>query len=132
SRGDVTLLRDDDTVAIGEVELRVLATPGHTPEHLSYLVTDDGGGARSPAGLFSGDFVLVGDLGRPDLLELAGGSEGSKEAAARALFHSIRRFAALEDHLQVWPGHGAGSSCGKAIGAVPTSTVGYEKRYNLK
>src|SRR5690606_9626946 len=68
--------------------------------------------------------------GRPDLLETAAGVVGSAEVGARQLYHSMRRFHELPDHLQVWPAHGAGSACGKGLGAVPSSTVGYEKRFN--
>jgi hydroxyacylglutathione hydrolase len=125
-----TLLRDGDRFSVGEVELRAMHTPGHTPEHLCFVVTDRGAGASSPIGLLSGDFLLVGDLGRPDLLEKAAGVAGTREEAARELFASLRRLEGLADHLQVWPAHGAGSSCGKAIGAVPTSTIGYERLYN--
>ncbi len=124
------LVRDGDTFAVGGVELRVLHTPGHTPEHVSYLVTDRGGGATEPMGIVTGDFVFVGDVGRPDLLESAVGRAGAAEPAARQLFRSARRFTELPEWLQVWPAHGAGSACGKALGAVPQSTVGYEKRHN--
>ena len=129
-RGDVTFLRDGDVFSVGNVEVRAAHAPGHTPEHLAFLVTDHGGGADAPMGLLSGDFVFVGDLGRPDLLEAAAGQAGAQEPAARALYASVQRFLELGDHLQVWPAHGAGSACGKALGAVPQSTVGYERRYN--
>ena len=127
---DVTFLRDGDTFRVGNIEIHAVHTPGHTPEHLSYLVTDLGGGATTPIGIATGDFVFVGDLGRPDLLEQAAGLHGVQEPSARTLFASLPRFTGLEEHLQVWPAHGAGSTCGKALGAVPTTTVGYEKRYN--
>ncbi len=127
---DVTWLHDGDTFHVGNVELEVLHTPGHTPEHLSFLVTDRGGGADEPMGLLTGDFVFVGDLGRPDLLESAAQVEGAMEPSARSLHASVQRFLDLPDHLQVWPAHGAGSACGKALGAVPQSTVGYEKQFN--
>ena len=129
-RGDATFLRDGDAFSVGRVEVRAVHTPGHTPEHLAFLVTDHGGGADEPMGLLSGDFVFVGDLGRPDLLEAAAGETGAQEPAARQLYASAQRFLELGDHLQVWPGHGAGSACGKALGAVPQTTVGYERRYN--
>ena len=129
-REDVTFLHDGDTFCVGHIEIRALHSPGHTPEHLAYLVTDVGGGASTPMGLASGDFVFVGDLGRPDLLESAAGQAGAQEPAARALYASVQRFLGLDDALQVWPGHGAGSACGKALGAVPQSTVGYERAYN--
>ncbi|MDX1421387.1 MAG: MBL fold metallo-hydrolase, partial [Rubricoccaceae bacterium] len=127
---DVTFLRDGDTFSVGNIEIRAAHTPGHTPEHLSYLVTDRGGGATTPMGVVTGDFVFVGDLGRPDLLEQAAGMHGVQEPSARQLYASLPTFTALEDHLQVWPAHGAGSACGKALGAVPQTTVGYERRYN--
>ncbi len=124
------LLRDDDTFKVGNIKIDALHTPGHTPEHLSFLVTDLGGGANEPLGIASGDFVFVGDVGRPDLLESAAGQQGAKEPAARLLYQSLQRFKGLPEYLQVWPAHGSGSACGKALGAVPQSTVGYEKRFN--
>ena len=124
------VLRDGDTIRVGQVELRAIHTPGHTPEHLSYAVTDLGAGASEPMGIVTGDFVFVGDLGRPDLLESAAGQAGAAGPAARALHESAARFAELPEFLQVWPAHGAGSACGKALGAVPQSTVGYERRHN--
>lgn len=123
------LLKDGDTWMIGNIRFEALHTPGHTPEHMSYLVTDTAR-ADKPIGLFSGDFVFVGDVGRPDLLEKAAGFAGTAEPAARQLFRSLQRFRALPDYLQIWPAHGAGSACGKALGAVPSSTVGYEKMFN--
>src|SRR5690606_4990179 len=89
-----------------------------------------GGGATGPMGIFTGDFVFVGDVGRPDLLEEAAGMVGTAESGARDMFQSVQRFKQLPDHLIVWPGHGAGSACGKSLGAVPISTVGYEKHFN--
>jgi hydroxyacylglutathione hydrolase len=127
---DAVELEDGQTFRIGNIEFRAIHTPGHTPEHMSYVVTDLGSGASEPMGIATGDFVFVGDLGRPDLLETAAGQEGAKEPAARALAASARDFVKLPDYLQVWPAHGSGSACGKALGAVPQSTVGYEKRFN--
>ncbi len=124
-----TLLHDGDVIRVGNLRLDVLHTPGHTPEHITFVVTDTPR-AAGPMGIVTGDFVFVGDVGRPDLLEKAAGIANTMEAGARTLFHSLERFRALPDHLQVWPGHGAGSACGKALGAVPSSTVGYEKRSN--
>ncbi|MDQ8145905.1 MAG: MBL fold metallo-hydrolase [Gemmatimonadota bacterium] len=123
------LLRDGDRITIGNIHIAVMHTPGHTPEHLSFLVTDTAA-ASEPIGIVTGDFVFVGDVGRPDLLEKAAKVANTMEAGARQLFHSLERFRALPDFVQVWPGHGAGSACGKALGAIPTSTVGYEKRFN--
>ena len=123
------LLRDGDVITVGNIRIAVLHTPGHTPEHLSFLVTDTAA-ASEPIGIVTGDFVFVGDVGRPDLLEKAAKVANTMEAGARQLFHSLERFRTLPDFVQVWPGHGAGSACGKALGAIPTSTVGYEKRFN--
>ncbi len=127
---DSRLLKNGDVIRVGKVKLEVMHTPGHTPEHVSYLLTDEGGGANVPMGIFTGDFVFVGSIGRPDLLETAAGVVGSAESGARQLYHSMRRFRELPDHLQVWPAHGAGSACGKGLGAIPSSTVGYEKLFN--
>jgi len=124
-----TLVRHGDVIKVGNITLDVLHTPGHTPEHLSFVVTDNPAAAGA-MGVLTGDFVFVGDVGRPDLLEKAAGEMHTMEAGARTLFHSLELFRGLPDHLQVWPGHGAGSACGKALGAVPSSTVGYEKRAN--
>lgn len=123
------LLSDGATFHVGRVEVTALHTPGHTPEHLAFLVTD-AAVASEPMGALTGDFVFVGDVGRPDLLERAVLAAGTMEAGARQLFRSLQRFAALPDYLQIWPGHGAGSACGKALGAVPQSTLGYERRFN--
>jgi hydroxyacylglutathione hydrolase len=114
---------------VGNVKVEVLHTPGHTPEHISFMVTDTASTDR-PMGVFTGDFVFVGDVGRPDLLERAAGIAGTMEDGARTLFGSLQRFKTLPDYLQVWPAHGAGSACGKALGAVPSSTLGYERIAN--
>ena len=127
---DATLLADGEMFGIGKIEFRAVHTPGHTPEHVMFVVTDRGGGATEPIGIATGDFVFVGDLGRPDLLESAAGQVGVKEGFARQLHKSAEEFMGQPDFLQVWPAHGAGSACGKALGAVPMSTVGYEKRFN--
>ena len=82
---DHRLLKDGDTFQVGNIELRALHTPGHTPEHISFMVTDRGGGASEPMGIATGDFVFVGDVGRPDLLETAAGQSGAKEPAARRI-----------------------------------------------
>jgi hydroxyacylglutathione hydrolase len=121
-------LRDGDRFAVGRLEVRATHTPGHTPEHLAFVIVDAATGTSEPMGLVSGDFVFVGDLGRPDLLETAAGQTGAMEPSARRLWASAQSFLELPDHLQIWPGHGAGSACGKALGAVPQTTVGYERR----
>lgn len=124
-----TLLRDGGSLEVGAVRLEVLHTPGHTPEHVVFLVTDRANGDR-PMGMVSGDFIFVGDVGRPDLLERAAKVAGSMDQAARELYASLQRVAPLPDYLQIWPGHGAGSACGKALGAVPQTTLGYERLFN--
>ncbi len=126
---EATLLHDGDAFMVGNVRVEILHTPGHTPEHICFVITDTAAADR-PMGVFTGDFVFVGDVGRPDLLERAARVEGTMEEAARQLYGSIQRFKALPDYLQLWPGHGAGSACGKALGAVPQSTLGYERMFN--
>ena len=122
-------LNDDDVITLGNITVKALHTPGHTPEHLSFLITD-GAFADTPGYLLSGDFVFSGDLGRPDLLDEAAGGIDTRFAGAKQLFASLRdKFLTLPDHVQVHPGHGAGSACGKALGAIPSSTVGYERLY---
>jgi len=122
-------LKDGDEIKIGNIKLKVIHTPGHTPEHISFLLTDTPA-SPEPVMIFTGDFIFVGDVGRPDLLEKAAGIEGTMIEGAKQMFQSIQKFKSLPDHLQVWPAHGAGSACGKALGAVPGSTVGYEKLSN--
>jgi hydroxyacylglutathione hydrolase len=123
-------LHDGDEIKVGNITLRALHTPGHTPEHLSFLVTD-GAAAEEPGYVLTGDFVFVGDLGRPDLLDEAAGGKDTRYIGAKQMFQSLReKFLTLPDYVQVWPGHGAGSACGKALGAVPSSTVGYERLFS--
>ncbi len=122
-------LKNGSLIKVGNLTLEVIHTPGHTPESISFLLTDKPA-SLEPVMLFTGDFVFVGDIGRPDLLEKAAGIIGTKEAGAIQMFDSIQKFEGLPDYLQVWPGHGAGSACGKALGAVPSTTVGYEKIRN--
>ncbi len=129
SAAGATLLHDGDSFMVGNLKFDVMHTPGHTPEHLTFLVTDTPATDR-PMGAITGDFIFVGDVGRPDLLERAAKMHGTMEASARTLFRSLQRFKQLPDHLQIWPGHGAGSACGKALGAVPSSTLGYERFAN--
>ncbi|MFI5243960.1 MAG: rhodanese-like domain-containing protein [Gemmatimonadales bacterium] len=124
-----TLLHDGDSFQAGRVRFDVLHTPGHTPEHLVFLVTDLATSDR-PVGLLSGDCVFVADVGRLDLLERAAKIANTMEESAHALFRSLQRIRDLPDFVQVWPGHGAGSACGKALGALPQSTIGYERVAN--
>jgi hydroxyacylglutathione hydrolase len=123
-------LKRGDVFRVGNIEFKALLTPGHTPEHMSFLVTDIGGGADEPMALLTGDFIFVGDVGRPDLLESAAGQAGVMEPSARTLYASLRATADLPAHLQILPAHGAGSACGKALGAIPNSVLGYERKFN--
>jgi len=122
-------VKDNDELKVGNLIFKVLHTPGHTPEHISFLLTDKPA-SPEPVMIFTGDFVFVGDVGRPDLLEKAAGVEGKMIQGAKQMFQSLKKFKSLPDHIQVWAAHGAGSACGKALGAVPSSTVGYEKLSN--
>jgi hydroxyacylglutathione hydrolase len=122
-------LKDGSIFNVGNLKFEVFHTPGHTPESISFLLTDVPASDK-PVMMFTGDFVFVGDVGRPDLLEEAAGIKGTKEVGAKQMFKSIERFRQLAEYIQVWPGHGAGSACGKALGAVPSTTVGYEKVRN--
>lgn len=127
---DTGFLKEGDIVKVGKVELEVIHTPGHTPESISFVLTDRGGGSEEPMGIFTGDFLFVGDIGRPDLLEEAAKLEGTTEEGANAMFDSLKKISEYPEFIQVWPGHGAGSACGKSLGAVPLSTLGYELRNN--
>src|SRR5688500_5787415 len=125
-----TFLQDGDTFAVGNVRIETMHTPGHTPEHLTFLVTDTLA-SNQQIGALTGDFIFVSDVGRPDLLEKVAGAEGTMRAGAKLLFESLRRFTErCPDWLQLWPGHGAGSACGKSLGAMPQTTLGYEKLTN--
>ncbi|MBN1944201.1 MAG: MBL fold metallo-hydrolase [Bradymonadales bacterium] len=117
-------LVEGDTIRLEDMVLEVLETPGHTPEHLSYLVIDTSR-SDTPVGVFVGDTLFVGDVGRPDLFpDLA-------EELAGKLYHSLHdKLLQLDDHVEVYPAHGAGSLCGRAMGAKWTTTIGYERRFN--
>lgn len=123
------LVKNGDSFSIGNIKFDVIHTPGHTPESISFLVTD-GALTDEPMGILTGDFVFVGDVGRPDLLETAAGEKGNMKPSAQTLYKSVEKFKELPEYLQVWPAHGSGSACGKALGAVPESTVGYETRFS--
>ena len=126
---NVQVVHDGDRFRLGNVVVEIRHTPGHTPEHIIFFITD-GAAADEPIGVVTGDFVFVGDVGRPDLLEKAAHVAGTMEGSARDLFRSLQRFKELPDYLQIWPGHGAGSACGKGLSSIPHSTVGYERRFN--
>lgn len=117
-------------MTLGNITLEAVHTPGHTPEHMAFLVTD-GAQSSEPGFMLSGDFVFVGDLGRPDLLDEAAGEVDTRFEGAQQLFASLRdHFQPLPDYVQVLPAHGSGSACGRALGAVPTTTVGYERNFS--
>lgn len=123
-------LKDGDVFKVGNIQIKALLTPGHTPEHMSFLVTDLGGGADEPIVFLTGDFIFVGDVGRPDLLESAAGQAGVMEPSARTLYASLRATNNIPGHVQILPAHGAGSACGKSLGAVPISVMAYERSFN--
>jgi len=117
-------LVEGDVVRIEDIRLEVLETPGHTPEHLSYVIVDEARG-QEPVGVAVGDTLFVGDVGRPDLFP-----NRAEELAAK-LYHSLHdKLLKLPDFTEVYPAHGAGSLCGRSIGANWRSTIGYERRYN--
>ncbi|MDD3642391.1 MAG: MBL fold metallo-hydrolase [Candidatus Krumholzibacteria bacterium] len=117
-------LVEGDTVEIEGMLLRVLETPGHTPEHIAYVVVDRSRGDE-PIGVFCGDTLFVGDVGRPDLFP-----DNARELAGR-LFHSLHdKLLRLPDFCEIYPAHGAGSLCGRSVGAKYRSTIGYERRFN--
>jgi len=127
---NVKRVRNGDAIRAGRVRLDVLATPGHTPEHVSFVVTDEAA-SPEPIGVLTGDFVFAGDVGRPDLLERAANLKGTMEKGARTLYASIARFRdAFPGHLLLWPGHGPGSACGKNLGGLPATSLAYEKLTN--
>jgi hydroxyacylglutathione hydrolase len=121
---DHVALAEGDTVELEDMVLQVLETPGHTPEHLSYVVIDKSR-STSPVGVFVGDTLFVGDVGRPDLFpDLA-------TELADKLYHSLHdKLLKLPDYIEVYPAHGAGSLCGRAMGAKWQSTIGYERNFN--
>ena len=115
-------VRDGDVLELGNVTVTVMHTPGHTPEHMTLLVTDR---TRAPEPWFAltGHTLMVGDLGRTELAS-------SAEDGAKALFASVRRLKQLPDHIEVLPGAFSGSVCGRSLSGKPTSTIGFEKRFN--
>lgn len=119
-------LREGDTLRFGELEVRVLRTPGHTPEHLSYTVYDTTRSRSLPVAVLTGGDLLVGSVGRPDLL----GEEWGRVLAPQLYDSLHEKILPVGDSVQVLPTHGAGSSCGAAISTTRTSTIGYEKATN--
>lgn len=124
-------LMEGDILTVGEeVLLQVISTPGHTPESLSFVLTDKGVKSVVPMGIFTGDFLFVADVGRPDFLEKTNPEDSRSQTAAQNMYESVQRMGDYRCFMQIWPGHGAGSPCGKAIGKVPITTLGYERRNN--
>jgi glyoxylase-like metal-dependent hydrolase (beta-lactamase superfamily II) len=115
-------VRDGEVLELGNVTIEILHTPGHTPEHISLLVTDRTR-AEEPWFVLTGHTLMVGDLGRTELAT-------SAEDGARALFQSVQRLKSLPDYLEVLPGAYSGSVCGRSLSGKPTSTIGFEKRHN--
>ena len=127
---DAVRMKDGHEIVLGNITVKAVHTPGHTPEHMSFLVTD-GAQSDEPGFMLTGDFVFVGDLGRPDLLDEAAGGVDTRFQGAKDLFASLRdRFLTLPDYVQIHPAHGSGSACGKALGAIPATTVGYERNFS--
>lgn len=121
-------VKEGEEITVGpKIKIRVLETPGHTPEHVSYLVSG-GRGSKGPWGLFTGDTLFAGEVGRPDLL----GSE-QVEGLAKQLYHTLfEKLLKLGDEVEIYPAHGKGSPCGGSIGDRLTSTIGYERMHNPK
>jgi hydroxyacylglutathione hydrolase len=115
-------MRDEDSLALGNVTAKVLHTPGHTPEHICLLVRDRTR-AEEPWFALTGHTLMAGDLGRTELAV-------SAEQGAKDLFRSVRRLKALPDYVEVLPGAYAGSVCGRRLSGKPSSTIGFERRYN--
>jgi hydroxyacylglutathione hydrolase len=122
ARYDFFPVNDGDVLDLGNVQIRVLHTPGHTPEHISLLVTDKTRGPE-PWFLLSGHTLMVGDVGRTELASRA-------EDGARQLFETIQKLKMLPDHVEVLPGAFSGSVCGRSLSGKPTSTIGFERKFN--
>ena len=118
-------LSDGEVVELGNTIVRALATPGHAPAHNAYVVADRRRGTDEPWLVFTGDSLLVGDVGRPDLH-----AGGNPEPAARELHGSIQRLLELPDHVLVYPSHYGGSVCGRGLSGNPFSSIGFERRHN--
>jgi hydroxyacylglutathione hydrolase len=118
-------LADGEVVELGNTIVKVLATPGHAPAHNSYVVADRRRETEEPWLVFTGDSLLVGDVGRPDLH-----ASGDAESAAKELYASIERLLELPDHVLVYPSHYGGSVCGRGLSGNPFSSIGFERRHN--
>lgn len=118
-------LKNEQTISLGNVQIQVLHTPGHTPESITFLVRDLNQ-PKNPIKAITGDFIFVGDVDRPDLLEKAVGQKGSQFEGAHQLFASLNEFMLLPKNTEIWPGHGGGSFCGKSLSNIPQSTLEQE------
>jgi glyoxylase-like metal-dependent hydrolase (beta-lactamase superfamily II) len=118
-------LADGERIELGNTLVTTIATPGHAPAHAAFLVADRRRGTEEPWLVFTGDSLLVGDVGRPDLH-----ASGDAEGMARLLHGSLRRLMELPDHVSVYPSHYGGSVCGRALSGNPFSTIGFERRHN--
>lgn len=119
---DFSIVHEGHELDMGNVSIRVLHTPGHTPEHISLLVTDKTRGLE-PWFLLTGHTLMVGDMGRTELA-------ASAEDGAGKLFETVQKLKSLPDYLEVFPGAFAGSVCGRALSGKPMSTIGFERRFN--
>ena len=120
------IVKDGDDVKLGNIRLKAVHTPGHTPEHVTWALYDDTRSKDTPWLLFTGDFVFVGDVGRPDLL----GPDEQKRLAHQLYDSLFEKLKAVPDFTEVFPAHGPGSLCGKAIGSRRSSSLGFERKFN--
>src|SRR5213083_3437037 len=118
-------LADGEVVELGNTLVTVIATPGHAPAHHAYAVADRRRGTEGPWLVFSGDSLLIGDVGRPDL-HVA----GDPQRQARLLHASLERLLALPDHVVLYPSHYGGSVCGRGLSGNPVSSIGFERSHN--
>jgi len=122
-------LKDGQIIDMGNITLKVMHTPGHTPESIVFLVSDSNN-SKDPIKAITGDFIFVGDVGRPDLIEKVIGQKDAQFAGADQMFESLRKFVKLPKDTEIWPGHGAGSFCGKSLSTIPQSTLEEEMKNN--
>jgi glyoxylase-like metal-dependent hydrolase (beta-lactamase superfamily II) len=122
---DHVALEDRMTVVLGNTLVTAIATPGHAPAHHAYAVADRRRGSEEPWLVFSGDSILIGDVGRPDLHV-----DGDARGQARVLHRSLRRLLELPDHVVLYPSHYGGSVCGRGLSGNPVSSIGFERAHN--
>ena len=121
-------VKDGDELSVGRVKLRIIETPGHTPESICVLVTDSEQDARGPQKVLTGDTLFIGDVGRPDL---AGGKGYTPQNMAAMMYDSLHeKLMRLDDAVEVYPAHGAGSMCGKNLSTETSSTIGQQRKFN--